>query len=376
MRRRIVREVKKPEQVKPVVKDQVKEVKKEIKPKEVKEIIKKAQLKTLSESDISTNKLGKYNFVDAENTESVESEKFLQWLFTEVLTYEDLTVDDETYHFISTESGANNYQKVNEYDLKGILVAGSVVYYDCGNFVLGMVVDKVLDQRGNTLSAINIEFNGKELPDDSVDKLHIAWMMACDGSAFPAIKGTTVANVKEWLDSSKEQYGRIEPINKGQCAEQEVQIVKFKPSRGFTTQPPIKEYIPTTPMGEVGNYNMGCSATGYIFIYTKEKGKELEQGIKLDLIYVRVPVIVTGTPDCLELAKLVKYMYKGTGDNKEENVTLYGSCVNVLQVPRKSAFYQENFGDSDSNSVIPNGKCEVLYPSVYWDIYGIDKIEK
>ena len=367
MRRRFVRETKKEVKQQQPNEKQVekKENLNDNKKKEIKNYVKSAILKGLDKEDISTNKLSGYNFMEktADSYETVPVQDFLTWLFSNVLTYEDLKINDKTYKFINPDATVENFNIVNEYDLKGVLVAGSCVYYDCGTFAIGMIIDKVLDNKKQVLSSINISYNGTILPSEDISNELVTWIITSNNAIIPTIKGTKVQDVKQFLDGSKADYDAHYPVNVLLSNKKPLELSSIIPDRTMQQILPSKQTIPQEKMVEGNNYNVCVSVTGYLFIYNKSKTGTLDNSSNVTINYIRVPVDIVGSPDLIQIAKLINWDF----DGEVENINILGECINVIQVPLKSEFFQNNFGDTTTGSK-HEGHSYVCYPRVWWEV--------
>ena len=372
MRRRVIREQKKQE-VKPEVKEKVKEVVKKVVDvikKDDSEFIKEAKLKSVNKEDISTNKVPTYDFISKTTEEcvTVPIKDYLDWIFSNVLTFDDLIVEGQKYPVMVKDQ--HNFQIVNNYDLKGKLVAGSCICYDCESFGLGIIIDKVLDKKQNVLSSINISYNGSIVPGEDISNELVSWIITNRNLVIPVIKDVTVKDMEQFLDGSLENYGAHYPINYGIQTFNSTKLCSIKPNRKLENNLPTQDSIPTVKMTDDGtNYNIGVSVTGYFFMYNKTTNGSLDDSCHLVMNYIRVPIQITGTPDLIQIAKCVDWDIS----NEEFRIAIHGECINVIQLPAKCQFYQENFGDANTN-VYSRGKGYVCYPLVYNRIYHIAEV--
>lgn len=377
MRRRVVREVKqqpidnkinekKVEQKKEEIKAKV-EVKVENKENNKKEI--KLPDRKVSDSVaqyICENKLDDYNYMTTTTTYTLaDDEKFLNWLFANILDFQEIDYNGGKYTVI--DSSRNNFQDVTNCDLKGTLVAGSCIVYNCQKFAFVFVPDQVIC--GADSSSINITYQSAQVPDTSLLSKHVSWLVLCDASIVAANEGTTLEMLKDYIDQSKPNYGIIEPNNKGSCGNVPVQTFRVTPNRKLAASLPKPKLIPTTQGTSQGNNSMYCTATGYMLFYNKtEQNDEMDSNINLDIIYVRQKVSIAGSePTQISINNLVSKLTEG--------VVFMGNCNNVVRIPRNSTFFQNNFGDSNTNTTFSNGTVKIFYPTVYWNIYNLTPLE-
>ena len=324
------------------------------------------------QNDVSENKLGSHNYFSPDTTyKNVPDDRtFLDWLFTKVLEFQTITYKSTEYNLIPDNADINRktFQDVTKYDLYGMLVAGTCICYKAEKFGIGFIVDSVMNNNKTISSCVNIAYDGGILPDNVLETC-ISWIITCDGSAYPGREGAKLKDAKNAgiLDESKAQYGRVIPNNKSICANQTVELYAVKP-RNFETKLPTQDMLPDTLMENSNNknFNLGGYVTGYFYVYNLIDGTDLTSNIKLDLVYVRFPITVSGQPDTLTLANLIQY--------ENDTVTILGNCINVLQIPRFSEFFQTNFGDS-MTSLEETSDIHVFYPTVYWEMYNQTELE-
>jgi len=366
MRRRFVKESKKPEQINNRPQNnKVEEVKKiEEKPKaiEKKEINKKD--KSLTAAYVATNKLPDFTIIGETNNQykTKQAEEFLRFVFENVLEYDKITVNSQDYQVVPTTG--NIYNVVNNCELNGSLIASSVLYYLMDHYCVGMIIDGVRDGENVIKSQINIKFKSTEEPSDDILNQEISWIIDTQCRIYPCIAGSKIDDVKEVLDNTKANYGRHDPINKPSIVEN-MSLKSYYPSKKLNVTLPTADMIPNKTVPSVFN-NVGGYLTGYFFFYNYDEQitGEFKDQVRAVFTYVTVPLSYNGTSRTISIGDLIGCALSSTSETYKHIISVKGNSSNACGFPKSSTCYQNNFGDARGNREV-EGNLSILYPKIW-----------